>query len=78
MLMKKSIPQEGNRSADMIEDNLKFANLWNKINVKIASKLKKTTKEEMGKLPVYGKTPSQVPLGKTLHPHRIWKLIAAH
>jgi hypothetical protein len=45
--MEKQTSQQENRSAEMIKkDNLRFANLWNKMNVKIANKLKKTTDEE--------------------------------
>jgi hypothetical protein len=45
--MEKQKTQQETRSAEMIKkDNLKFANLWNRMNIKITNKLKKTADEE--------------------------------
>lgn len=60
------------------KDNLKFANLWNKINVKIASKLKKTPNVEVVKQSSYEEIHSKGPARKIIQPHGMWDFTAGH
>ncbi len=70
--MEKQTQQEEKDKAEMTKkDNLRFANLWNKMNVRISRKLKKAAFEEIGKQPVYKGAHSHVSYEKTLHPHKV-------